>query len=148
MKKYGIMLALILMSHAVFGQNMDQLFSKFANQDNVTHVTVGPFLMKISSCFTKTMGVKSIEVLDFSECSDAIRKELATDFRKTKDPKFDTLIKTNDGGSQTTILVRIDQKTIRELIIFTNEDGNALIRIKGKIKPEDIDKVIKDHKNG
>lgn len=148
MKKYGIILVLILISHAAFSQTMDKLFMKFANQENVTHVSVGPFLMKISSCFTKTMGVNSIEILEFSECSNTIRKELATDFKTIKDPKFETLVKTNDGGSHTTIWVRIDKKIIRELIIFTTDEGNALIRIKGKIKPEDIDHVIKDHKHG
>ena len=38
---------------------------------------------------------------------------------------------------------------IRELVILTTDGGDdALIRIKGKIKPSDIEKVINDHKDG
>lgn len=148
MKKYGFMLAFILIGHVVFAQSMDNLFTKFAKQENVTRVTVGPFLMKISSCFTKTMGVSSIEVLDFSECSTALQKELVADFKKTKDPKFETLVTVNEANEHTTVLIRAEKKMIRELIVFTTGDDQALIRIKGKIKPEDINKVVKDHGNG
>ncbi len=69
MKKYIAILILILSCQAGYGQSMDKLFNDFANQKNVTRVTVGPFLMKLSSLFTETMGVKSIEVLSFEECS-------------------------------------------------------------------------------
>ena len=68
MKKYIAILILILFCQAGYSQSMDKLFNDFAKQKNVTHVTVGPFLMKISSLFTETMGVKSIEVLSFEEC--------------------------------------------------------------------------------
>ena len=44
---------------------------------------------------------------------------------------------------------RIDKDIIRELVILTTDGGDdALIRIKGKIKPSDIEKVINDHKDG
>lgn len=58
MKKYIAILILILFCQAGYSQSMDKLFNDFAKQ-NVTHVTVGPFLMKISSLFTETMGVKA-----------------------------------------------------------------------------------------
>lgn len=113
MKKYIAILILILFCQAGYSQSMDKLFNDFAKQKNVTHVTVGPFLMKISSLFTETMGVKSIEVLSFEECGN------------------------------------IDKDIIRELVILTTDGGDdALIRIKGKIKPSDIEKVINDHKDG
>ena len=58
-------------------------------------------------------------------------------------------VNANEGSSHTKIMVRIDKDIIRELIILTtDEDDNALIRIKGKIKPSEIEKVINDHKNG
>lgn len=59
MKKYIAILILILFCQAGYSQSMDKLFNDFAKQKNVTHVTVGPFLMKISSLFTETMGVKA-----------------------------------------------------------------------------------------
>lgn len=102
MKKYIVILALILISQAGHSQSMDKLFNEFAKKENVTQVTIGTIMMKLSSLFTNTMGVDNIEVLAFDECGQEVKKDL----------------------------------------------NDALIRIKGKIKPSDIENVIKDHKNG
>ena len=134
MKKYIAILILILFCQAGYSQSMDKLFNDFAKQKNVTHVTVGPFLMKISSLFTETMGVKSIEVLSFEECGNTVKDDLRA---------------ANEEGNRTKVMVRIDKDIIRELVILTTDGGDdALIRIKGKIKPSDIEKVINDHKDG
>lgn len=149
MKKYITILILILFCQAGYSQSMDKLFNEFAKQDNVTRVTVGPFLMKISSMFTETMGVNSIEVLSFDECGSTVKEKLRTAIKQLKDPNFETMVTSNEGGSRTKVMVRIDKEMIRELVVLTT-DGNddALIRIKGKIKPSDIERVVNDHKNG
>ena len=77
MKKY----IAILIPHLFCQQDIARAWTNcsndFAKQKNVTHVTVGPFLMKISSLFTETMGVKSIEVLSFEECGNTVKDDLA-----------------------------------------------------------------------
>ena len=149
MKKYIAILILILFCQAGYSQSMDKLFNDFAKQDNVTRVTVGPFLMKISSMFTETMGVSSIEVLPFDECGSTVKENLRTAIKQLKDPNFETMVTSNEGGSRTKVMVRIDKEMIRELVILTTDGGDdALIRIKGKIKPSDIERVVNDHKNG
>lgn len=149
MKKYIAILLLILACQAGYSQNMDKLFNDFARQENVTRVTVGPFLMKLSSLFTETMGVNSIEVLAFDECSNNVKENLRTAIRKLKDPDFETLLTTNEDDNRTKIMVRIDKEMIRELVILTSDkEDDVLIRIKGKIKPSDIEKVINEHKDG
>ena len=131
MKKYIAILILILSCQAGYSQSMDKLFNDFANQKNVTRVTIGPFLMKISSLFTET------------------KNDLRTAIKKLKDPNYETMVNSNEGGSRTKVMVRIDKDIIRELVILTTDGGDdALIRIKGKIKPSDIEKVINDHKDG
>ena len=50
--------------------------------------------------------------------------------------------------SRTKVLVKIKEDMIRELVIFTTGSDNALIRIKGKISPSDLDRVINEHKTG
>lgn len=149
MKKYIAILILILFCQAGYSQSMDKLFNDFAKQDNVTRVTVGPFLMKISSMFTETMGVSSIEVLSFEECGSNVKENLRTAIKQLKDPNFETMVTSNEGGSHTKVMVRIDKEMIRELVVLTTDGGDdALIRIKGKIKPSDIERVVNDHKNG
>ena len=149
MKKYIAILILILFCQAGYSQSMDKLFNDFAKQDNVTRVTVGPFLMKISSMFTETMGVSSIEVLSFDECGSTVKENLRTAIKQLKDPNFETMVTSNEGGSRTKVMVRIDKEMIRELVVLTTDGGDdALIRIKGKIKPSDIERVVNDNKNG
>ena len=37
-------------------------------------------------------------------------------------------------------MVRIEKDMIREMVVLTTGNSNALVRIKGKIKPSDIEK--------
>ena len=127
MKKYIAILILILSCQAGYSQSMDKLFNDFANQKNATRVTIGPFLMKISSLFTETMGVKSIEVLSFEECGSTVKNDLRTAIKKLKDPNYETMVNSNEGGSRTKVMVRIDKDIIRELVILTTDGGDDAV---------------------
>lgn len=59
-----------------------------------------------------------------------------------------TKVTSNEKDSRTKVMIRIDKEMIRELVVLTTGKDNALIRIKGKIKPSDIEKVVKNHGNG
>lgn len=94
-------------------------------------------------------GCKSIEVLSFEECGNTVKDDLRAAIKKLKDPNYETMVNANEEGNRTKVMVRIDKDIIRELVILTTDGGDdALIRIKGKIKPSDIEKVINDHKDG
>jgi hypothetical protein len=58
------------------------------------------------------------------------------------------MVTANERDSRTKVLVKIKEDMIRELVIFTTGNDNALIRIKGKISPSDLDRVINEHKTG
>lgn len=146
MKKYMAILALLLVCQAGYSQSMDKLFSDFAKQENVTRVTIGGLLMKCASLFTETMGVDNIEVLEFGDCCKATKDKLITAIKELKDPAYETMVRTNEDDSRTKVMVRIEKEMICELVVLTTGKDNALIRIKGKIKPSDIEKVIKEQK--
>ncbi|MCD8179568.1 MAG: DUF4252 domain-containing protein [Tannerellaceae bacterium] len=149
-KKIVFTLALIMAAQLSFGQNnMDQLFSSYAKQKNVTHVKLGSMIMACASMFTETMGVKSVEVLSFERCDEETKKELNQAIRNLKDPAFDTMVSANEEGQRTKVLVKMHKQTIRELVVLTTGNNDAaLVRIKGKIKPSDIEKITKQHGNG
>ncbi|MDD2437816.1 MAG: DUF4252 domain-containing protein [Massilibacteroides sp.] len=147
--KYVWIVVLIWSTQISYGQkNMNQLFDKFAKVENVSHMTMGNFSIKLAGLFTDVMGVDGIEVLSLDEC----RKEVKTDFisavKNLKDNGFETMVTSNEGNSRTRVLVRIDEDIIRELVVLTTGDSNALVRIKGKIKPSDIEALVNKHKNG
>ena len=58
------------------------------------------------------------------------------------------MLTSNEKGSRTKVMVRIEKDMIRELVVLTTGSRNALVRIKGKIKPSDVNKVMIDHGNG
>lgn len=149
MKQCIVILLLLLTCQAGRGQSMNQLFDDFARQEKVIRVKVCPFVMMFCSLFTETMGARSVEVLNFDECSQSVRDHLDDAIRNLKDPDFETMVTANEKGSRTKIMVRIDKKMIRELVILNTEKSEStLIRIKGKIKPSHIQRVINDHQDG
>ncbi len=104
--------------------------------------------MKLASLFTETMGVNGIEVLEFGSCNSDVKQRFEKAIKELKDPDFETMVTSNEKGSRTKVMVRIEKDMIREMVVLTTGNSNALVRIKGKIKPSDIEKVVKDHGNG
>lgn len=149
MKKYMLIICLAAICHAGIGQNdMNQLFSQFSKQSNVTSVNVGSMAMKLASFFTDTFGVDDIEVLDFKECDSETLQRLSKAVKELKDPAYETMVTANEKGNNTKIMIRIQQDVIKELVVVTTGSNPSLIRIKGNIKPSDWEKVVKEHKNG
>ena len=144
MKRLLALLAILLISQVGYGQQkMDQLFNAFRGESDVTSVNIGNITMKLASLFTETMGVNGIEILEFDNCAPEVK-----DRRNLRDPDYETMVTANERDSRTKVLVKIKEDMIRELVIFTTGSDNALIRIKGKISPSDLDRVINEHKTG
>jgi hypothetical protein len=151
MKKYIAILALLLVCRVGYGQeyNVDQLFKEFSCTKSSEKVKLGKIFMSFAGMFTETMGVNEIEVYGFDECEERVKQQLTNAIKNLKDPGFETMISANEEGSRTKILVRIEKDFIREMVIVTTGDSNALVRIKGKIKPSDVENVaIKHGKSG
>lgn len=146
MKRLLVILAIVLMSQAGYGQQgMDQLFNTFRGESDVTSVKIGKITMKLANLFTETMGVDGIEVLDFSDCAQNVKDRLSSALKNLDDPDYETMVSSNENHSRTKVLIKIKEDMIREMVVFTTGHDNALIRIKGKIKPSDIDRVINEH---
>ena len=144
MKRLLALLAILLISQVGYGQQkMDQLFNAFRGESDVTSVNIGNI-----SLFTETMGVNGIEILEFDNCAQEVKDRLSTAIRNLRDPDYETMVTANERDSRTKVLVKIKEDMIRELVIFTTGNDNALIRIKGKISPSDLDRVINEHKTG
>lgn len=148
MKRYFVILALLVICQVGNSQTMNQLFNEFSKIEQINHVKIGNITMKLASMFTETMGVNGIEVLEFGDCKREVKERFEKAIKELKDPQFETMVTSNEKGSRTKVLVRIENDMIRELVVLTTGNSNALVRIKGKIKQSDIDKVMKDHGNG
>ena len=61
--KYVWMAGLLALSSlGMQAKNMDEFLGDLQSEKNLTRITMGPVIMKISSLFTETMGANSIRV--------------------------------------------------------------------------------------
>lgn len=147
--KYVLLVLIALFTQTGYGQkNIGELFKDFSQEENVARVSLGNFSMKLAGLFTDVMGVNGVEVLSLDDCSQTVKENFRQAVKDVKDNGYETMLTSNEGDERTRILVKIEKETIRELIVFSTGSTNALIRIKGKIKPSDIDSLVKKHRNG
>ena len=142
-----VLLALFLISPGMHSQKkVDQLFKDFSKVKGVERVSVGRFTMTFAGLFTNVMGVKGIEVLSFEECEQSVKERLNNEIASLKDENYETLISVNEEKERTKILVKLKDESIQEIVVLTTGDDPAIVRIKGKIKPSDIDSLINNGK--
>jgi len=149
MKKYVAIIVCLVVCQATFSQkNVNQLFKEFSKVQSVNTVNIGKITMSFANLFTDTMGVDGIEVFEFDNCTQDLKDHFAASVKQLKDSKYETMITSNDDNGRTKVLVRFEDEFIHEMVVVTTGSNNALIRIKGKIKPSDIERIMKKHSNG
>lgn len=126
--------------------SVEQLFSDFSTKKNTTKVKIGGFGMTLARLFTDTKGVSGIEVFSFDECEHEVREQFNAAIKSLKDSNYDTLLSTSENGEQTKVLLKIKDNYIQEIVVIAGGNDPALIKIKGKIKPEDIEDVVDNNK--
>lgn len=144
MKRLMILILLLLPLQYGKGQNLEQFFRTYHKEQGVDAIHIGNITMKLAGLFTETLGVNGIEILDLGEATETLRQRFQDEVKSFKDPELETLLTENDKEDHTKILVKIKDEMIRELVIFQTGSDCSFIRIKGKIKPSDIEQVIKE----
>jgi hypothetical protein len=132
---------------ASYGQySVERLFGEFSDTKGVERVSLGKWLMKWAGSMGKdTRGVDEIEVLSFAQCESALKSRLEYAVRSLKDEDYETLLTANGENERTRILVKMNGDEIRELVLLTTGSEPALIRLRGKIRPSDVEHLVKAH---
>lgn len=102
--------------------------------------------MTFAGLFAETMGVESIEIINLASCADEVKADFAQAIRELKDDAFETLVNTSENGKRVKILLRIRDDIIREAAILSSGPNPAMIRLRGRIKSADLEKVIEGHR--
>ncbi|MCD8270969.1 MAG: DUF4252 domain-containing protein [Parabacteroides sp.] len=150
MKQYFVILAMILICQAGSSQTMNQLFNEFSKvkdtnliEMQTNNATIGNITLNQIKASTEEIGVNNIELLNFDKCSNKIKERFNKAIKELDDPKFETIVTSNEEGNRRKVLIRIEDETIRELVFLTSGDNCNLIRIQGNIAFSDIDKMLK-----
>ena len=145
-KKIIGILMLVLIFQTGYGQkNMNQLFNEFSGHASANTVSIGKITMRIAGLFHDTMGVDSIDIFGFENCDDDIKERFAQAVKNLKDTAFETMVNVNEDGKRTKVMIRIKNDVIHELVVLSSGDDPAMIRIKGKIKKSDLEKLVNEH---
>lgn len=149
MKKYIVVLLLILTCQVAGSQTIDKLFKEFSNmkhteQTQIKGAQIGSITLKQIKASTQNMGVNNIELFNFDKCSKKVKERFNKAIQELDDPLFETLLTFNEDDNRRKVMIRIKDETIRELVILTTGYNSNLIRIKGDIKLSDINKMLKD----
>jgi len=125
---------------------VEQLFKTFSKEKNTTHVNLGGFTMSLAKLFTDTKGVSGIEIYSFEECDNSVKESINAAIKNLKDNYYETLVSTSENGERTKVLIKIKDDFINEIVVIAGGNDPALVRIKGKIKPDDVNSVIEKNK--
>jgi hypothetical protein len=125
---------------------VEQLFTDFSKEKNTIHIKIGGFAMSLARIFTDTKGVSGVEVYSFDECHNSVKDSFNAAIKELKDKSYETLVSTSENGERTKVLVKIKDDCINEIVVISGGNDPALVRIKGKIKPDDVKSVIDNNK--
>ena len=125
---------------------VDELFAAFSKENYTSHIKMGSLIMSFANLFTDTKGVLGIEVYSFEECDKSVKEKLNEAIKNLKDNSYETLISTSENGERTKVLIKIKNDIISEIVVATGGNDATLVRIKGKIKSDDVKSVINNNK--
>lgn len=151
MKKYLVAIALMIACQSTFAQSTKDIFEEFGKEWNAESVSISPFLMSIGRMFMDSdtpdiaKSIRSMKVLDLEDCSDRVKARFNEKVNNLQLEGYETMIQSIENGEKVRILTRIEDNTVRELLIVcTGNDDCALIQLNGKIKQEDIAELVNE----
>ena len=151
MKKYLVATALIIACQSTFAQSTKDIFEEFGKEWNAESVSISPFLMNIGRLFMDSdtpeiaKSINSMKVLDLEDCSNKVKARFNEKVNNLQLKGYETMIQAIEDGEKVRILTRIENNTVRELLIVcTGNDDCALIQLNGKIKKEDIAELVNE----
>lgn len=151
MRKYIVTLLLFSFGYTCFAQDVDELFCEFQHKAKAEYISVSPFLMKFAKIFASgdadshriIRKVKAVKVLDLEGCKADVRNSFAQKADSYIPSGYEELMRMNDDGDKIRILMKMKKEKVRELLLmFYGEDDCMMMQVKGKLKKEDIDKLV------
>lgn len=147
--KYLLVMLAMFFVQTTYGQrNVKQFVAEYSKKNSVECVNLNSFLMKVGSLFAETYGVKHIDVFSLSNCKEEDKQSFHKAMRDLKDKRYETVVSTGDDSGRTKVMVRFKKDFVEEVVVLTSGKSPAIVRVQGKIKPSDIQKITSKHTDG
>lgn len=141
-KILALMLFALLTAGLQAQTKLNELYREFARAENVTKVNLNGLALMLAKPFMDDHGggkLSSIRVLSLGDCSQEVKERFSRTALKFRDDEFELFLNANDDNEKARIFVKIQDQLIREMVIITMGDDPALVHLKGKFRPSDID---------
>lgn len=147
MKQIGLFLVgiALLFSSCSYEAGVSEAFTKYRFKDGVTTVTVPGWVLGLAANFgdldeTEQEILESIDkvrVLAIEDNNLNAKTNLHEEFYEQISKKnYEELLVVRDENESVTIFGEMDENVIKEMIVLVGGDDNAMIYIKGEIRPE------------
>ncbi|WP_347840942.1 DUF4252 domain-containing protein [uncultured Draconibacterium sp.] len=154
MKRISFLLIgiLFLAQSCSYESGVSEAYSKYRFKDGVTTVSVPGWVIHLAA----GLGDLKEEERELLECIDKVKViaveddklnakvDLHEEFYKQISEKkgYEELLVVRDKNENISIFGRMDESVIEEMVILVGGDDNALIYVKGEIRPEMLNKHI------
>ena len=89
--------------------------------------------------------IDAIQILSLEEASVSTKQLFNAEVKKLDTSGYEDMIKVNSEGEKVRILTKGTEKIINSLIIFAiDENDCALVKIDGRIAPDDVNAIVDD----
>ncbi len=154
MKRILILFAFSISVLGASAQSIKALFRQYKSEKDVEYVHLSRFVMSMVKTLAKTekedvkvlKAISSIQVLNLEDCTPTVRHNFQKTLQTFQPAGYTPIILNKEADETSHIYIKEKKGYIRELLILTadNQDG-AIVQIKGKIKPDDVDTVVKQN---
>lgn len=154
MKRILILFAFSISVLGSSAQSVEALFRQYKSEMNVEYVHIPRFIMSMAKMLTKAeqedvkalKAISSIRVLSLEECSPIVRQNFQKTLQTFHPSGYTPIIFSKEADETNYIYVKEKKGYIRELLILSadKQDG-AIVHIKGRIKPDEVNTVVKQN---
>lgn len=132
---------------------VSEAFTKYRFKEGVTTISVPGWLIHLAARWGDLernerellQSIDKVKVLTIDDKDLNARSNLHKEYYNTirENSELEELMVVRDGNDQVTIFGKTDDKYIKELLVLVGGDDNALVYVKGRLKPELIREMKK-----
>ncbi len=148
---------LFLFSSCESDSGMSAAIAKYRFKDGVTSITVPGWVIGIASRWGDLekeerellRSIDKVRILTIEDNDLNARSNFHREFYQSirQNPDMEELMVVRNENEQVTIFGKASEKSIDELLILVSGDDNAMVYVKGKIKPEMLSDLINNNQH-
>jgi hypothetical protein len=145
-------LILFLFSACEYESGVSEAFTKYRFKDGVTTITVPGWVIRLAARWGDLdknerellQSIDKVKILSIEDIDLNARSNLHKEFYNVirENSEMEELMVVRDGNDQVTIFGVADEKSIKELLILVGGEDNAMVYVKGRLKPEMISRFM------